>query len=439
MQAVARDHQLILGVLAHRGIASSSDLQAATGKSQATVSRLLSDLSGRVLTLGSARATRYGLPKPIRGQPAQQPLWWTDHGGRMRPIGRLSLLAGDIICIESEFVRTPASTGLPWYLAPLRAQGFLGRLHARRLGVQGLSGDPERWDLESTQFAALQLHDAPGAITLGEPVRQPPPADAPAGGASLSLAFDQLAADVASTLPDGSSVAGEQAKFLATLGGARHVIVKFTPPRGTPFGERWHDLLHAECLAASVLERHGVAVARTRVIESATRTYLVSDRFDRIGVSGRRHAIHIGHAHDAFVVDHYSNWAATASALARQRRLSALDAQRAAALLSFGRLIGNSDMHSGNLGLQVELEDLAKGRFSLAPVYDMLPMRWRPQPVLGGAPEYAPFEPDAASAASAAAGPARDFWAELEAHFGVSAALRTVAGEMARRIAAALS
>ena len=63
-----RDHEVILGVLAHRGIASSQQLQEATGKSQATVSRLLADLSGQVLTVGRARATRYALPRPIRGR-----------------------------------------------------------------------------------------------------------------------------------------------------------------------------------------------------------------------------------------------------------------------------------------------------------------------------------------------------------------------------------
>lgn len=92
---------------------------------------------------------------------------------------------------------------------------------------------------------------------------------------------------------------------------------------------------------------------------------------------------------------------------------------------------------SGNLGLLVALEDLARGRFTLAPVYDMLPMRWRPDAALGGAPDYAPFEPDQASVSSPAAGPARDFWVELEAHPHVGAPLKAVAAEMARRIAAA--
>jgi serine/threonine protein kinase HipA of HipAB toxin-antitoxin module len=40
----------------------------------------------------------------------------------------------------------------------------------------------------------------------------------------------------------------------------------------------------------------------------------------------------------------------------------------------FGRMIGNSDMHPGNLGFQ--LTD--RGPLALAPVYDMLPMSLAP-------------------------------------------------------------
>jgi hypothetical protein len=177
-----------------------------------------------------------------------------------------------------------------------------------------------------------------------------------------------------------------------------------------------------------------VDVAETRVVDSAQRRYLISARFDRIGARGRRHVVAVGAAHQAFVPDAYVHWAASCEALARQRRLSPLDARRAEALLHFGRLIGNTDMHSGNLGFFVAPEDLAKGRFRLAPVYDMLPMRWRPDAVLGGAADYSPFEPDARSLGSPAAGPARVFWQRLAALDGASRALRGVAAAMADKL-----
>ena len=427
----------ILGVLTRRGIVSSDDLQSALGVSQATASRALAELSNQVLTLGRARATRYALPQAIRGLPAQQELWWTHPDGSVQALGTLSFLCSDQVHVESAFAPSGASRALPWYLAPLRVQGFLGRLHAQRLQLAGLGGDPDRWPLQDVLFAALHLHDVLGAITLGaEPASATALPRVPSTGAGLAPALDALAGDLAKTLPAGSSAGGEQPKFLACTDAGQHLLVKFTPPRGTPFGERWHDLLHAEHLAHHVLAAHGVAVAQTRLVETDRRSYLLSQRFDRLGERGRRHMVAVGDVHTAFVADRYVNWAATARVLARQGRLSALDAQRVAALLAFGRLIGNSDMHAGNLSLFVGLPDLAKGRFQLAAVYDMLPMRWRPQAELGGAPDYAAFELDAASLASGARAPAQDYWQRLAALSAVSPGLRQVAAEMAQQLRA---
>ncbi len=431
-----REVAQILGMLATRGLATSRELQAATGKSQPTVSRLIDRLSGRVLTLGRARQARYGLPKSIHGRAAQQPVWWTDEHGAAHRIGTLSLLAGDIVHVGTTLVTSTTVGALPWYLSPLAAQGFLGRLLAQRLAGFGVGPVPERWDVETVLFAALQLHDAAGAMSIGEPDETPAARHEPlpAGDAHrLGRALDALAADVARTLPAGSSAGGEEPKFLARVDNGRHVLVKFSPPRGTPFGERWNDLLHAEALAATVLRAHGVDCAAATVVETGTRTCLLSERFDRIGARGRRHVVSIGAAHGAFVATAYTHWASTAAALAAQRRLPPIDAERAAALLQFGRLIGNTDMHAGNLGLRVEAGDLARGRFTLAPVYDMLPMRWRPDALTGGAADYTPFEPDPASLAGPAAGPAHAWWDALSRHERVSRAMRAVAREMARR------
>lgn len=429
-----RSRDLILGVLTRRGVASSRELQAATGKSQATVSRLLAPLSDRVLQLGHARATIYALPRPIRGLPAQQPLYWTTASGERRVVGRLSHLAGGQLHIESDALGGSSGAELPWFLTPLRAQGFLGRLHAARLQAAGLSGDPDRWDLESVLYAALQLHDASGALTLGDEVHPPSTHERMQGGAGLADDLDTRAADVARSLPAGSWAGGEQPKFLAVTREGIHVIVKFSPPRGTPFGERWHDLLHAEHVANEVLGEHGVEVARTSLVRSSARTYLVSERFDREGEQGRHHVVSIGDVHRAFVPDVYSHWAATAAALARQRRLDPREAEGIDALLAFGRLIGNSDMHGGNLGLRVDLADVRSGRLRLAPVYDMLPMRWRPDAPSGGAHDYAAFEPDPRAAAGPAAPVARAFWSRLALQAEVSPALRSVAQEMVKRL-----
>lgn len=430
MDSLTPDHEFALGMLATRGPSPSSDIQRLLGKSQASVSRLIAELGPEVITIGSARATRYALPKSIHGASFQQPLSWTDEAGTTRRVGRLSFLAPGVMDLESDFGSMPPTDRLPWFMSPLRAEGFLGRLLAQRLQPFGLPASPEKWAIEDVLFAALQLGDAPGALHLGD---APPAAHhvLPAEAKALAAALEGLAADVATTLPAGSSAGGEQPKFVAIDADGRHLLVKFAPPRGTPFGERWHDLLTAESLASRVLADHGVPVAATRIVEGPRRTFLLSERFDRIGPRGRRHVVSIGAAHEAFVPGSYHGWGRTAEALARQRRLSTEDAARAAALLDFGHLIGNSDMHSGNLGLFVAAADIARGRFTLAPVFDMLPMRWRPDPMLGGAADYSPFEPLATARGSAAAGPARAFWNELSKLKAVSRPLRDVAREMA--------
>ena len=63
----------VLAALAERGPATSAQLQALLGRSQATLSRLLQELAPRLAVLGAGRRTRYALPIPILGQAPQQP------------------------------------------------------------------------------------------------------------------------------------------------------------------------------------------------------------------------------------------------------------------------------------------------------------------------------------------------------------------------------
>lgn len=48
-----------------------------------------------------------------------------------------------------------------------------------------------------------------------------------------------------------------------------------------------------------------------------------------------------------------------------------------------GCLIGNSGMHYGDLSPLVAQSDVVQGRFTLPPVYDVLPIRWRPDAATG--------------------------------------------------------
>lgn len=424
----------ITAALATRGPTNSVELQALTGKSQPTLSRALRALGGQVAPLGQGKATRYGIPQTIRGLPAQQPLWWTDTRGVTERWGVLTFLAGDMLHVSAKGIDMLTRGQLPWFLTPLKLHGYLGREWALRLG---LSRDPERWPLDQILFAALRIDDPVGAISIGEPMGEIVP-EAPPAAFERAAHYDTLAADIASTLPAGSSAGGEQAKFLTGLASGERVLVKFSPPRGTPFGERWHDLLHAEALALQLLGEHGVPVARTCIVESAQRTYLESRRFDRVGPrgEGRRHVVGLDAIHAQFVGGARQNWPATGDALVLQRRLSPVDAAGVRALYEFGHLIGNTDMHFGNLSLWVD--EPANGRFALAPLYDMLPMRWRTD-AFHGLQDYSPFEPLRARARDDGGGisarsVAVEFWSRASEHARLSAAFREVASEMAQRL-----
>ena len=424
-------HAALLSELNKLGLATSAALQAALRRSQPSVSRLLTTLSPPPLVLGAGRRTQYALPQGIHGAAAQQPLHWVHEDGRIEAWGRLSFIKGNRIHVQAPGVERFSVSQLPWFMAPLRAEGFLGRLLAQRLQIHGLGSNPELWPLEHQLFAALQSGDAPGALVLGEPQS---PTHAQTLGAAVA-SYDDLADSVARTFPAGSSAGGEQAKFLTRREDGAAVLVKFTPPRGTPFGERWHDLLHTEALALEVLAEFGVPVAATRIIETPRRTYLESLRFDRIGAAGRRHVVPLHAVHEAFVGGPRQHWAATCDTLVRQRRLPPEATAQVLALLQFGRLIGNTDMHFGNLALFVAPGDVAAGRFTLAPLYDMLSMRWRPDPTSGEL-FLTPFEPMPLDMQSAARPVALVFWRRAAGHAALSEPFRRLAAGMARRLAA---
>ena len=89
-------------------------------------------------------------------------------------------------------------------------------------------------------------------------------------------------------------------------------------------------------------------------------------------------------------------------------------------LRAFGELIGNSDMHFGNLSFY--LDDSLP--FRVAPSYDMLPMQWAPG-VQGEISSHAltplPPIPSELAAWREAAGWAEDFWNRVAADPRLSA------------------
>ncbi len=371
----------ILALLSARGALSARDLQAATGLSQPSISLALAALGNRICKIGAARSTRYVATKTILGLPAKQPLYLTDDAGLLTIFGELTYLSdgGTYVQAAAKASWLSPANALPWFLSPLRPQGFL----ARQLNLlrPDFPNNPDEWNTEQVLYMAAQhVTDPPGAFSLGS-VANAAKSTAPADLIARRAHYDNLTADIGKTLPASSSAGGEQPKFIVEISGDAHrahlhFIVKFSPPHDTPFGARWHSLLHLEKLALDILREQNIAAATCAIVESATRTYLESQRFDRIGVEGKRHLVAIDALHQEFVGGARQNWIHTCEKLVAKKILT-LDALRTVArIYAFGQYIGNTDMHFGNLSFFID--DVTKPVPLLAPVYDMLPMMWRP-------------------------------------------------------------
>lgn len=364
--------------------------------SQPTLSRLTRSAGDRVLRIGKARATRYALTRMIGRTGPCWPLYRIDPQGQPQALGQLHALARAMWCwspdaatadatfLHGEFARG-LYPGWPWFLDDLRPQGFLGRARARRLAsLLDAPEDPRLWRDEDILLALLRDgDDAPGDLVVGEDALRR------ALAARWSPVHAINEAERASVYPEraeaalrgdavGSSAAGEQPKFTATLtrgdGQWRAVIVKFSEPAGTPAARRWADLLHCEHLAAETLREGGLPAAETCCLHGAGRVFLESTRFDRTPVLGRRGLVSLASLDAAFYGYGTRSWWQFAAELTRDGWLRPEDATKLARTGWFGALIGNSDMHLGNASLH-----LADARpLALAPAYDMLPMRWRP-------------------------------------------------------------
>ena len=396
--SVALTVQLRL-LLAQHGPLTAQQLQTATGKSQPSVSLALGKLGQDVCKIGAARSTRYALTQPILGLDARQPIHLAASDADQGRFGTLTFLAGEQVYAQGPRKNQWVTMGtLPWWLSTLRPQGFLGRQFTRLR--PDFASDPDRWSVGQVLYiAANHFSDPPGAFSLGT---HGLPLDSALASQVLTqagrgLAFDQLADALVEALPTGSSAGGEQPKFICrvrneadALQSEHPVIVKYSPPRGTPFGERWHDLLHLEHLANQVLRDQGIASAQTEVVQTPRRTFLQSARFDRDATFGKRHVVAASALHDAFVRAPRRHWVASCQALVAQKMLAPEHLASVASVYCFGQLIGNTDMHFGNLSFFVD--DVTRPVLLPTPVYDMLPMKWRPG-IHDGALDLTPLQP----------------------------------------------
>lgn len=297
----------------------------------------------------------------------------------MRICGRWRVAVFFVEPVRSVFRLLFCETGdggyddLPYFLYDLRPQGFLGRLIARRIALQSddFPSDPRHWTAGHIgRYLVSNGDDLPGNLIFGEQailrVRRNP----------LSVSADDYPALAESVIQGeipGSSAGGEQQKFTAfNRELSSHVIVKFSPRGSGDDAQRWRDVMITEYYAARVLSDSHFPVVVPRLLEMGSRLFLESRRFDRIREFGRSSMISF-QAVDAEYAGLGHNWAQVMGALRARDMVSDADMFNAEAFWHFGRLINNTDMHLGNLGLA-----MSNGRFTLLPVYDMCAMGFAP-------------------------------------------------------------
>ncbi len=390
--SASRTDQLLQTLRRQHGVATSAELATALGVSQPTVSRTLAPLlqSGQVRKAGAARSQRYLLPRRVRDVGDEVLLMRVDAHGRPGPFGRMVPLQGGAFWVDEEDGVSELHDSLPWFLADMRPQGFMGRNFAHMHPELELPGDPRHWsDDDVLRALALGGEDLPGNLLVGSTSLQRfwqlPDKLA---RAQSPLDYPQLAQQaLKGTLP-GSSAGGEQPKFCCVVGtdtDARSVIVKFSSAGTGPDDERTRDLLVCEHLALQVLARAGLPAAASQVFVQAGRVFLESERFDRHSPwqpepqpgtpalpPGRIGMVSLM-VYDAQYVGEMDTWAATALRMEARGLLRPDDARTLCLLDAYGRLIGNTDRHYGNISLVLVNDD-----WHLSPTYDMLPMLYMP-------------------------------------------------------------
>ncbi len=352
-----------------RKFSRPAQLRELLGISQPTLSRTINEIKNEIVTIGRAKSIQYAL-KNIFNEQREEPVYRVTEEGDTVLLGRLIPIhpAGFVMKTENN---DEVFDGLPWWLFDMRPQGYLGRAYAAAYAEElSLGADPRYWsDADIIKALVMHGHDAVGNLLLGEAAREGfMNMPEPKAVNDRETAYLQMAKSVGNGEQPGSSAGGEQPKF-CTFTDHGHVIVKFTVPAVNQISERWADLLLAEHIALDVL---GV---KTYLYDFGGQRFLEMPRFDRVGEKGRIGMFSLEALNMQFVGAPPGQWPSLVKTLAEDGHVKAEAVEATERRWAFGRLIGNTDMHNGNLSFIG-----SNGRpYGLSPAYDILPMCFSPK------------------------------------------------------------
>ena len=253
---------------------------------------------------------------------------------------------------------------VPWWLFDRLPQGFAGRIYAKMVLKQHpeFSSDLRDWsDPVVLQLLSEYPVDAIGNLLIG---------DKDLGRYLVAENHPYFLADLPRLAEQAKNfcqtlISGDQPKFCCDIEQHSPCIVKFAET------ERQADLLIAEHTALSVLNDVGLPAVQTMLVRAGHYQFLVVRRFDCIS-SGRRGVVSLKALDLEFVGSRDQRWPVIACQLAEQGVIVASALPAIQLLFCFGRLIANSDMHSGNLSFFYD----GQMPCALAPAYDQLPMAY---------------------------------------------------------------
>lgn len=449
--ATLSDDTTLLRLLERGEALAASEIAGALGVSQPTLSRRLRGLGAEVVVMGRARATRYGRRRRVRGLPDALPLYELRPGGPPRRLATLQAVGAEAWWVEAEADGATSALypGLPWPMQGLRLSGFLGRAAAAQVSPEDFPRRVSLWSGDDTlRFQARYGWDAMGAFVVGDDamveVMRRAEVDVAVPADGRERAWLERARRVPSIgWVDGPSPNGEVPKFAATRSGPGGepvpVIVKYSPPaEDGAAAVRAADLLIAEHHALGTLAAHGQAASASALVFADGRAFLELVRFDRPGPLQRRGFVELAAIDAALVgsdLGRGARWTDATGALARLGVVQPGDHARARWLHRFGELIGNDDMHFGNLSFF--LDGFKVG--GLTPAYDMLPMAWSPaRGDLNDRPLDPPHAPsDGGEIEGGVITAAEDFWQRVAADARVSDRFRRIASGSGEALAVA--